>query len=299
MRILPNGKEISALGFGCSSIWSKANFPAAKAAKILEAAFANGINHFDTAPSYAEGEARLGKFLRDKDRDRLVISTKVGTEHTTHARSFDPERMFASFQGSLARLGIRSVDILYLHGPAVEDLTPAVFAFFADLKAKGLITYSGLNTPRKDVIAAVRDTPIDTVMIHYGVGHQQFAPDIDALSQARKIVMAGTILDQSIFKIGTFLPYTPTRLWYLLRGLKNDPFFPLKGYKLARKMATTGLDAHEAAIRFAPSNPNVTSGIFSTSSLQHVIQNAQAGQRPLAPEQLKLLVDASVDPRCP
>ena len=70
-RALPNGKLISPLGFGCSSHWSKPNFPADEATAMLKAAFANSINHYDTAPSYADGEARLGMFLRGRDTTRL------------------------------------------------------------------------------------------------------------------------------------------------------------------------------------------------------------------------------------
>ncbi len=66
MKALPNGKPVSALGFGCSSIWAKPSFSEQAARTILEVAVESGINHFDTSPSYGsgEGERRLADFLR-------------------------------------------------------------------------------------------------------------------------------------------------------------------------------------------------------------------------------------------
>lgn len=286
---LPNGKPISALGFGCSSRWSKPSFPAEAAAAMLEAALANGINHFDTAPSYADGEARLGSFLRARDATGLVISTKVGTEAGNHHRSFDPGRMRRSFDGSLNRLGVDRVDILYLHGPSIADLNTDVFRFFDALKAEGRIDYSGVNSFDPAVVARCVDAPIDAVMLQYSVSDQRFDRLIDQLADQGRIVIAGTILAQGIFDWKTFVPRDRASMWYLLRALKNDPLFPRRGLGIARRIKRTGLDPHEAAVRFAVSNPNLTSCLFGTRSQAHLVANAQLAERPLSTEHVQQL----------
>ena len=48
-----------------------------KSEKILNFAFENKINFFDTANVYGEAELRLGKFIRNK-REDTFIATKVG-----------------------------------------------------------------------------------------------------------------------------------------------------------------------------------------------------------------------------
>lgn len=288
VRLLPDGSPISALGFGCSSRWSQPSFPEDAALAILDAAVANGITHFDTAPSYALGEARLGRFLRQNGTNGLVISTKVGTEAGDHRRSFDPERMRRSFEASLTRLGVPRVDILYLHGPAASDLNAATFGFFDALKAAGKIRYSGVNSFDPAVVEACVATPIDAVMLQYSVADRRFDRSIDRLAAAGKIVIAGTILAQGIFDLRTFVPRDRASLWYLLRAAKNDPLFIWRGRALARKLRRTGLGAHEAAVRFAVSNPAITSSLFGTRSEGHLIANARAARQIMAPEQIAL-----------
>ncbi|GJF13882.1 oxidoreductase [Mycolicibacterium cyprinidarum] len=288
-RVLPNGKLISPLGFGCSSLWSKPSFPAEAAKAMLEAAVANGINYFDTAPSYAEGEVRLGIFLRDRDTTELVISTKVGTEAGDHFRSFDPERMRRSFDASLDRLGVDRVDILYLHGPSIADLNTDVFAFFDSLKAEGRIDYCGVNSFAPRVVARCLDVPVDVVMLQYSVSDRRFDRLIDQLADKDRVVIAGTILAQGIFDLNTFIPRDRASMWYLFRALKNDPLFLRRGVGIARRTKRTGLDPHEAAVRFAISNSRLTSCLFGTRNQAHLVANARLANRPLSPELVRTL----------
>src|SRR5690606_21169633 len=181
LRTLPNGKPISSLGFGCSSVWASPSFDESRSQELLAALVEEGVNHFDTSPSYGVAERRLGRFLRGKDGSSLVVSTKVGTNLVGGriVRSFDPAIMEASFHDSLRRLGRDHVDILYLHGPSIADFNDDVFAFLADLKARGFASYVGANTFDPATLDAVADTPIDAVMLQYNVGDFRNAEQID------------------------------------------------------------------------------------------------------------------------
>jgi aryl-alcohol dehydrogenase-like predicted oxidoreductase len=66
------------LGFGTSGIMGAA-LTTSRRLRLLEAAYAHGIRHFDTAPLYGQGEAEslLGQFSRGK-RDSITITTKFG-----------------------------------------------------------------------------------------------------------------------------------------------------------------------------------------------------------------------------
>lgn len=282
-RRLPNGKPISALGFGCSSIWAKPSFDADDAHRILEAALAEGINHFDTSPSYgpATGETRLGDFLRDKDSADLVISTKVGTNliDARIVRSFDPEVMRHSFQGSLERLGTDRVDILYLHGPGVADLEQPVFDFFEALKREGRITYSGVNSFDPAVLDRVTVTPIDAVMLQYNVADHSLAPQLKRLAAAGKIVISGTAVARAKFDLRTFIPRDRTSLWYLARMVRKEPMFWLSALALARRLCAIDRDPYAAAIRFVTAEPLIVSNLFGSSRLENVVANARAGKR--------------------
>ncbi|WP_435228818.1 aldo/keto reductase [Pseudopelagicola sp. nBUS_20] len=107
-----------------------------EAQTVLTRAWDAGVRYFDTAPLYGLGlsETRLNSFLRGKDRDSYVLSTKVGRllKVTTpdlrdgHNKWFNvPARtevfdytydgVMRSVEFSLERLGLDRIDILYAH----------------------------------------------------------------------------------------------------------------------------------------------------------------------------------------
>lgn len=106
---------------------------------VLEAAWSAGIRSFDTAPHYGLGlsESRLGAFLAGCPRSEFEVSTKVGRRLVAQPnpdRALDDEGFVVpadsrrvwdvgtdgvqtTLEASLARLGLRSVDVAYLHDP--------------------------------------------------------------------------------------------------------------------------------------------------------------------------------------
>jgi D-threo-aldose 1-dehydrogenase len=130
------GLEISRIGFGGAPLGDLRRAPTeAGARELLEAAWDTGIRYFDTAPFYGAGlsERRIGDFLRDKPRDSYVLSTKVGRllvpdrafaierQGDPRALPFRPKFDFSydgvmrSYDNSLQRIGLESIDILFLH----------------------------------------------------------------------------------------------------------------------------------------------------------------------------------------
>lgn len=295
MRTLPNGKPVSALGFGCSSIWAKASFDEDKAFAILDALLAEGVNHLDTGPSYGEGigESRLGHWLQDKPLDQLVVTTKVGTNLVDGRieRGFAPDLIARSLDGSLARLGVGKVDILYLHGPAVEDLGTPIYDFFDRLKADGRISFSGVNSFDTPVLMKTASSPIDVAMLQYNVADFRNRAAMDALHAAGKVVMSGTALARARFSPASFLPTTPAKLWYLLRMMRQEPLFPITGLKLARRLRETGKPPAEAALQFLTGQPMILSSLFGTSSVEHACDNARAGHGQLSNREWTRLAD--------
>lgn len=108
----------------------------AEAEAILETSWAGGIRYFDTAPWYGRGKAehRVGRFLWEAPREALVLSTKVGRVLTRRSDRSRPvadqwigglpfearfdytyEGILRSFEDSLQRLGLDSVDMLVIH----------------------------------------------------------------------------------------------------------------------------------------------------------------------------------------
>ena len=135
---LPNGGlSFTELGFGTAPLGNLYRaIRDEEAQAILETAWEAGVRYYDTAPLYGLGlsETRLNRFLRGKNRDDYVLSTKAGRlmrvcgadERTGIGKWFEvPNRrevydysydgIMRSLEFSFERLGVDRVDILYVH----------------------------------------------------------------------------------------------------------------------------------------------------------------------------------------
>lgn len=278
---LPNGTPISAFGLGCSAYWAKESFAQDKAVSLVQRAYALGINYFDTGPSYEAGEAerRLGSAIRAMDRNQLVISSKVGTYVDAGGkrfRSFEPAQIRASVHASLQRLGVSQLDILYLHGPTIDDLSREVIDCLNRLKAEGVIRYSGANSFDRTVLNKLLHVPVDVVMPQYNIYDVSCHEEIQSLKRAGKTIIGATALAQGIFDLRTVLPTSKKSLWYLLRMVKNDPLFPLTRMHARRRIDELGCEPLQAAFLFLLKSSAITSSVFGTTSIAHLEENVAA-----------------------
>jgi aryl-alcohol dehydrogenase-like predicted oxidoreductase len=86
-RSFGDGERVSVLGIGCSRVASISNpVPMREIEATLEAAVQAGVNLFDTADIYGQGDSErtLARLLR-RHRDRMLVVTKVGGHHGRYA----------------------------------------------------------------------------------------------------------------------------------------------------------------------------------------------------------------------
>jgi Predicted oxidoreductases (related to aryl-alcohol dehydrogenases) len=116
------GLEVSALGLGCMGL-SFGYGPATdkrQALELIRAAVDEGVTLFDTAEIYGPftNEELLGEALAPV-RDRVVIATKFGFDLPQPAGqqvlNSRPEHIRRAVEGSLKRLRIETIDLLYQH----------------------------------------------------------------------------------------------------------------------------------------------------------------------------------------
>lgn len=296
LRPLPDGRFISAASFGCSSMWAKPAFDRAEALRLLEVGVEAGLNYLDTGPSYAsgEGEARLGAFLTQHGASNLIVSTKVGSNFDAQralTRSFAVADMERSLTDSLRRLGLQRVDILYLHGPSLNDLNDDVLRFLENEKQRGRIVWSGVNSFDMDVVTACVDLPVDAVMIQYNIADLRAEPLLRAFHERRKIVVSATAMARAVYSPSTFVPRNRASLWYLLRALKSDPLFLVKGHRLSRRIQQAGFTSgSDAAMRFVAGNPLIHSAAFGTTQAAHMKANIESARHPMSEAQRQVFL---------
>jgi aryl-alcohol dehydrogenase-like predicted oxidoreductase len=152
-RTLGTGRlEVSAVGLGCMSMSFGYGPPGDRREMIslLRAAADRGVTFFDTAEVYGPftNEELVGEALSPV-REQVVIATKFGFElegnRQTGGLDSRPETIRRSVEGSLTRLRIETVDLLYQHrvdpDVPIEDVAGTV----KDLIREGKVRHFGLS----------------------------------------------------------------------------------------------------------------------------------------------------------
>jgi aryl-alcohol dehydrogenase-like predicted oxidoreductase len=155
-RFLGNsGFKVPALGFGAGTFGGKGplfsawgNTQAKEAKHIVDIALEHGINLFDTADVYSDGESErvLGTTIKGR-RDKVIISTKStlrmgdGSNEVGASR----HRLIESVDNALKRLDTDYIDIFQLHH--FDAMTPveSVMSTLDDLVRAGKIRYIGAS----------------------------------------------------------------------------------------------------------------------------------------------------------
>lgn len=144
------GKNISEIGLGTWQLGTKWGDPFNKeeAMKILDAAYETGINFIDTADIYNDGNSELaiGEYIK-KHPNHFYITTKCGralNPHTTEM--YTPQAIEEFVEGSLQRMGLKTLDMILLHCPPTEVYEKdEVFQKLDELKKKGKIVGYGVS----------------------------------------------------------------------------------------------------------------------------------------------------------
>src|SRR3984893_14094088 len=186
--------RVSILGFGCGAVGGlMVRGAPANQERAIGRALDAGVNYFDTAVQYGNGESEknLGRALKQLKPKNAIIGTKVRLPASDFGRIGDA--VTHSIEGSLRRLAMEQVDIFHLHnaitaegggealgiGQVLDEVVPA----FERLRQKGMIRFLG--------ITAVGDTAalravVDARVIHSAqVVYNMLNPSAGAALPAR------------------------------------------------------------------------------------------------------------------
>ncbi|WP_267714423.1 aldo/keto reductase [Streptomyces sp. CoH17] len=190
-RTLARGPRLTQLGLGAAQLGNLAReISDTDAQGAVDAAWDGGVRYFDTAPHYGLGlsERRLGAALARRPRDEYTVSTKVGrllvpSPGTAHRQDdggfavpaafrrewdFSRDGILRSLEGSLTRLGLDHVDIVYLHDP--DDHWPQAATTgvdtLVDLRDQGVVKAVGVGMNQAAMLTEfVRRSDVDLVMV--------------------------------------------------------------------------------------------------------------------------------------
>jgi aryl-alcohol dehydrogenase-like predicted oxidoreductase len=235
-RTLGKGNlEVSAIGLGCMRLSPGHGAVAATRQEmiaLIRGAVDRGVTFFDTAEVYGPfvNEELVGEALAPVRR-QVVIATKFGfqidSEEDPHPVGLNsrPEYIKLSVEGSLKRLGIEAIDLLYQHrvDPQVpiEDVAGAV----KDLIAAGKVRHFGLSEAGAQTIRRAHAVqPVTALQSEYSLWwkrpEEEIIPTLEELgiglvpySPLGKGFLTGTITENTEFdkedNRGSFPRFSP------------------------------------------------------------------------------------------
>ena len=199
-----NGLKVSEIGFGCMGLNSTYSHSLANEESIvlIRSAVDLGVTFFDTAEIYGPftNEEIVGEALRNV-RGQVTIATKFGfaIDPTTKANtglSSHPNTIRKAAEGSLKRLGIEVIDLLYQHrvdpNVPIEDVAGTV----RDLIAEGKVNHFGMSEPSVETLRRAHAVqPVTALQNEYSLWTR--GPEINGILGACEELGIG------------FVPYSP------------------------------------------------------------------------------------------
>ncbi len=312
------GIEVSEIGFGCGDVGGlMVRGEHAYQVRAVARAMELGINYFDTASRYGGGqsETNLGRVLKE-----LSAEVYVGTKYSPGEA--DPNDLKAgviqSVEASLKRLGREQVDLIQLHDRissqtdvsvraiTVSDVLGEVREALEVLKFQGKVRFygmTGVGEPKgiHEVVASGLVSTVQTVynLINASAGTAAPAgfdmPDYDRLIDLSaeknvgviviRVLAAGALTGTSVrhpVAVQTVAPIGSGRDFQQDESrARQFAFIVDEGF---------AGDMPEASIRFALSNPGVSTVLVGYSDLEHLEKSVQyAAKGPLPAEALARL----------
>ena len=151
-----SGLKVSPICLGAMMFGGRTD--AATARRIIDKAFAAGVNFIDTADQYNAGrsEEAVGEAIRAHRHD-WILATKVASPMSDKPNESGLSRKWihASVEGSLRRLGTDFIDVYYLHKEDHATPLETTVTAMADLIRAGKVRYFGVSNYRSWRLAAI------------------------------------------------------------------------------------------------------------------------------------------------
>nr|WP_321266089.1 aldo/keto reductase [uncultured Sulfurimonas sp.] len=218
---------LGTMGFGS---WSDE----AESFKIMDKAYERGINFFDTAELYpvppkkeyaGATEIIVGKWLKGKQRDSLIIASKVAgaangwfVPPIRHGfTAVDKFHIKSAIEGSLKRLQTDYIDLYQMHWPdAVVPIEESLRAF-EELVKEGKVRYLGTSNDSAYGLTKANETSkrlgisrFESIQNNFSLNNPRFLDELAHVCEKEQI---------------SLLPYSPIG-GGVLSGKYNGEFYP-------------------------------------------------------------------------
>jgi aryl-alcohol dehydrogenase-like predicted oxidoreductase len=268
--------------------------------RILDKSWEAGINFIDTADVYSNwakgnpggvAEEIIGRWLKDKPRDQIVIATKVRGRmwDGPNGEGLSRQHIMLAVEASLKRLGIEAIDLYQVHSPDWDTPLDETLRALDDLVKQGKVRYIGASNYRAWLLTKalwVSDkynyARFDCIQPHYHLlNRREVEPELAEVCLVEGVGM---------------IPYSPLAAGFLTGKYKPDYIPPGSRGETNRRMkerymnqtgwdtlaalerigAEHGKTITQTALAWQLSLPYVTSPIIGASSAEQLEESLGA-----------------------
>ena len=227
-----SGLRVSSICMGTMTFGSSSSRQ--EAFKILDKAYENGINFYDTAEIYPvppkksyEGttEKIVGEWLKTKPRDSIILATKVSgaasgwfVPPTRHGlTAIDSFHIKKAIEGSLKRLDTDYIDLYQMHWPDTIVPIEESLKAFDELVREGKVRYIGTSNDSAYGLTKANETSknknltrFESIQNNFSLLNPRFLDELSTVCKNENI---------------SLLPYSPIG-GGMLSGKYNNAFYP-------------------------------------------------------------------------
>jgi aryl-alcohol dehydrogenase-like predicted oxidoreductase len=304
------GLTVARIALGCGNFGGVGSAPEFfgqgltedQALELMDAAWAAGIEHFDTADAYGGGrsEQAIGRWIRSRGvRPRLTTKTfnpmLAGADH-----GLAPDRIARQLRSSLDRLGVDRVDLYLAH-----DYDPAVplaetLGAFGAARADGLIgAYGVSNFDARQLAAALADGEPSAIQNSYSLLARQDEPAVLPLCAARGVAylafgplaggwLTGKYRRGAPFPAGSRMTQRPEPYQEFVTDRTFEALTRLQAIAAGRGTSMAGL-----ALAWLLADDRVTQIVIGPGRPEHLAPAAEALAHPVT-EQERGMIDEAV-----
>jgi voltage-dependent potassium channel beta subunit len=266
-------------------------------AAMLKLAYDNGINFFDNAETYSAGESEkiMGSALRRLSlrRGSYLVSTKLFWglgEGPNEKNTLNRKYLLEAVEGSLERLGMDHVDLIFCHRPDPETPMEETVRAMSDIVSSGKAFYWGTSEWSAEQIREAWDIA-DRRNLHRP---QMEQPQYNMLNRNKVEKEFARLYDGIGLGLTTFSPLASGLLSGKYKnGVPEGSRFALPGYEWLKKRyfhddipavvarlepiaAELGCTMSQLGLAWVARNPRVSTVITGASKVEQLKENLGA-----------------------
>ncbi len=280
IKIANSDLNASQIALGCAGIGHLSN---QEIATLVHTSLAEGINFFDHADVYGDGQSEA-KFAEALDmnprlRETMILQTKCGIRKGYF--DFSKEHILEAVDGSLKRLRTDFVDVLLLHRPDALVETEEVAEAFTILQDSGKVKHFGVSNQNPRQIELLKKFVKQKLIINQlqmSVAHTGM---IDAgftvnMKMDASVDRDGSILDYCRLHDMTIQAWSPFRYGYFDGIFLDNPKFPELNQTINAIASAKGVTNTTIVVAWLLRHPARIQPILGTSNPARLKESCKA-----------------------